>query len=90
MPGEGFWDRIEAVLRAYLASYHVGQYIYATSLAKARLPDSGYNDYKGVDLARLEKGATGHQDHSRCSPRPHGRFSDPKHQGFSTPAPESE
>jgi hypothetical protein len=52
--GEGFWDRVEAVLRAYLASYHVGQYIYASLYWHRAPPYSGYNDYTDVDLARLE------------------------------------
>jgi hypothetical protein len=52
---EGFWDRTEAVLRAYLASYHVGQYIYGRSLyLRTRGVYSGYNDYSDVDLARLK------------------------------------
>ncbi|MGA8143865.1 MAG: hypothetical protein WB987_08270 [Candidatus Acidiferrales bacterium] len=53
--GEGFWDRVEAVLRAYLASYHVGQYIYSRFYWRLRTPYSGYNDYNAVDLARLKK-----------------------------------
>jgi hypothetical protein len=63
--GEGLWDHAEAMMRAYLASYHVGQYIYARlylhPLMAARLnwrprgPYSGYNDYTDVDLARLKK-----------------------------------
>jgi hypothetical protein len=52
---EGFWDRTEAVLRAYLASYHVGQYLYARLYWRLRDVYSGYNDYTDVDLARLKK-----------------------------------
>jgi hypothetical protein len=52
---EGFWDRVEAALRAYLASYHVGQYIYASTLDRPfRSPYSGFNDYSDVDLERLK------------------------------------
>ena len=54
-PGEGVLDHIEAFLRAYLASYHVGQYIYASWFWRLRTPYSGYNDWNDVDLARLEK-----------------------------------
>jgi hypothetical protein len=53
--GEGAWDHTEAFMRAYLASYHVGQYIYSRSYWDRRLPYSGYNDYTDVDLARLKK-----------------------------------
>jgi hypothetical protein len=53
--GEGLWDHVEAVLRAYLASYHVGQYIYSRLYSYRRSPYSGYNDYTDVDLARLKK-----------------------------------
>ena len=56
--GEGFWNRVEAVLRAYLASYHVGQYIYSRFYWRLRSPYSGYNDYTDVDLIRLEKALT--------------------------------
>ena len=53
---EGFWDRVEAGLRAYLASYHVGQYFYTRTLDKPLGDEySGYNDYSDVDLARLKK-----------------------------------
>jgi len=55
---EGFWNRVEAVLRAYLASYHVGQYIYSRFYWRLRSPYSGYNDYTDVDLIRLEKALT--------------------------------
>lgn len=51
---EGPWERTEAVLRAYLASYHVGQYLAVTRFLKHRTY-SGYNDYSDVDLARLQK-----------------------------------
>lgn len=53
--GEGFWDHVEAVLRAYLASYHVGQYIYSRMYWRTRGVYSGYNDYTDADLARLKK-----------------------------------
>jgi hypothetical protein len=53
--GEGFWDHVEAFLRAYLASYHVGQYLYARLYWRAHGVYSGYNDYSDVDFARLEK-----------------------------------
>ena len=46
-------ERVKAVLRAYLASYHVGQYIAVTWLAPHR-SYSGYNDYSDVDLTRLK------------------------------------
>jgi hypothetical protein len=52
--GEGFWDHTEAVLRAYLASYHVGQYIWSRYFWRRAGRYSGYNDYDGVDLARLQ------------------------------------
>ncbi len=52
---EGFGDHAEAVLRAYLASYHVGQYIYGRALYwRMRHTYSGYNDYNDVDLSRLK------------------------------------
>ncbi|MGH9712202.1 MAG: hypothetical protein ACRD5M_02770 [Candidatus Acidiferrales bacterium] len=53
--GEGLWDHVEAFLRAYLASYHVGQYIYSRFYWRNVSPYSGYNDYSPVDLARLKK-----------------------------------
>lgn len=52
--GEGFWDRVEAVLRAYLASYHVGQFLYSSLYWRMAPPYSGYNDYNDVDFVRLE------------------------------------
>jgi hypothetical protein len=53
---EGLRDRTEAVLRAYLASYHVGQYIYGRSqYSHAHELYSGYYDYTDVDLARLKQ-----------------------------------
>ena len=52
--GEGFSDRVEAVLRAYLASYHVGQFLYSSLYWRMAPPYSGYNDYNDVDFARLE------------------------------------
>jgi len=50
---ENLWERTKAVLRAYLASYHVGQYIAVTRLLKYRTY-SGYNDYSDVDFKRLQ------------------------------------
>jgi len=55
--GDGTWDHVEAWLRAYLASYHVGTYLY-TRFHWARVKQrqySGFNDYDDVDLARLKK-----------------------------------
>ena len=54
-PSEGVWDHIEAFLRAYLASYHVGEYIHARLYTYTMSPYSGYNDYDDVDLARLKR-----------------------------------
>jgi hypothetical protein len=53
--GEGTWDHTEAFLRAYLASYHVGQYIDTRFYWRTLNPYSGYNDFNEVDLARLQK-----------------------------------
>ena len=53
--GEGTWDHVEAFLRAYLASYHVGQFIYTRFYWRTLKPYSGYNDFDDVDLARLKK-----------------------------------
>ena len=50
---EDWWERAKAVMRAYLASYHVGQYLAVTALAPHG-SYSGYNDYRPVDLKRLE------------------------------------
>jgi len=50
---DSWWERTKAVMRAYLASYHVGQYIAVTWLAPHR-SYSGYNDYSATDLKRLE------------------------------------
>jgi hypothetical protein len=52
---EGLWDHTEAFLRAYLASYHVGEYIYSRMYWHTGGPYSGYNGYDDVDLARLKK-----------------------------------
>jgi hypothetical protein len=52
--GEGAWDHTEAFFRAFLASYHVGEYIHSRLYAYTLSPYSGYNDYDDVDLARLE------------------------------------
>ena len=54
-PEEGLWDRVEAFLRAYLASYHVGQYIYSRMYWHLHEPYSGYNDYTETDLMLLKK-----------------------------------
>jgi hypothetical protein len=51
--GQGTWDHVEAFLRAYLASYHVGQYLYSRLYWRTRGVYSGYNDYDDTDLARL-------------------------------------
>jgi len=51
---EGFWAHVEAVLRAYLASYHVGQFLISQTYWHHRSPYSGYNDYSDVDLGRLQ------------------------------------
>ena len=53
--GESAWDHTEAWMRAYLASYHVGQYIYSRFYWHLRPTYSGYNDYTGIDLARLKE-----------------------------------
>jgi len=53
--GEGFWDRVEAFLRAYLASYHVGLFINSRLYWWRLSPYSGYQDYNTVDIARLER-----------------------------------
>ena len=53
--GESTWDHTEAWMRAYLASYHVGQYIYSRFYWHLRPTYSGYNDYTEIDLARLKK-----------------------------------
>jgi len=70
--GEGFWDRIEAVLRAYLASYHVGQFLYSSLYWRMAPPYSGYNDFNDVDLARLRRAladikATADAHHARMA-----------------------
>jgi len=52
--GESLWDHVEAVMRAYLSSYHVGQYIHSRFYWRNRPPYSGYNDYTPVDLERLK------------------------------------
>jgi len=53
--GEGFWDHVEAFLRAYLASYHVGLFVNSRLYWWQLSPYSGYHDYNSVDIARLEK-----------------------------------
>jgi hypothetical protein len=58
-PREKRWDHVEDFLRAYLASYHVGQYLYTRlywgTFRDRFRPYSGYNDYTDVDLARLKR-----------------------------------
>lgn len=58
-PAEKTWDRIEDFMRAYLASYHVVQFLYTRfywmSAHDYFRPYSGYNDYSDVDLARLKR-----------------------------------
>jgi len=51
---EGTWDHVEGFLRAYLASYHVGQYLYTRLYWRNLNPYSGYNDYNDTDLARMK------------------------------------
>jgi hypothetical protein len=46
---------VEAFLRAYLASYHVGLFINSRLYWWKLSPYSGYHDYNSVDIARLEK-----------------------------------
>jgi hypothetical protein len=53
--GAGFWDHVEAFLRAYLASYHVGLFVNSRLYWWRLSPYSGYHDYNSVDIARLEK-----------------------------------
>jgi hypothetical protein len=53
--GEGFWDHVEAFLRAYLASYHVGLFVDSRLYWWRLSPYSGYHDYNNVDIARLER-----------------------------------
>jgi hypothetical protein len=53
--GEGFWDRVEAFLRAYLASNHVGLFVNSRLYWWRLIPYSGYHDYNSVDIVRLEK-----------------------------------
>jgi len=52
---DGLADRTEAAMRAYLASYHVGQYLYASRFYwRTRNAYSGYNDYTPTELAKLQ------------------------------------
>jgi hypothetical protein len=53
--GESLWDHTEAILRAYLASYHVGLFVDSRLYWRKLSPYSGYHDYNNVDIARLEK-----------------------------------
>jgi hypothetical protein len=52
--GQGSWDHVEAFLRAYLASYHVGTYLFSRFYWRTQGVYSGYNDYNDTDLARLK------------------------------------
>ncbi len=71
--GEGFWDRVEAFLRAYLASYHVGLFIDSRLYWWRLSPYSGYHDYDSVDIARLEKALGRYQGHGGCAGCEDGR-----------------
>jgi hypothetical protein len=53
--GESFSDHAKAILRAYLASYHVGLFVNSRLYWWRLSPYSGYHDYDSVDIARLEK-----------------------------------
>jgi hypothetical protein len=53
--GESFGDHVEAFLRAYLASYHIGLFVNSRLYWWRLSPYSGYHDYNSVDIARLEK-----------------------------------
>src|ERR1700747_835951 len=53
--GESFGDHLEAFLRAYLASYHIGLFVNSRLYWWRLSPYSGYHDYNSVDIARLEK-----------------------------------
>lgn len=52
--GEGLWDHVEAWMRGYSASYHVGQYISTRFYWCRRRAYLGYNDYTDVDITRLK------------------------------------
>ena len=45
----------KAILRAYLASYHVGVFVDSRLYWRRLSPYSGYHDFNSVDIARLEK-----------------------------------
>ncbi len=53
--GESTWDHVEAIMRAYLASYHVGVFVDSRFYWRRLSPYSGYHDFNSVDIARLEK-----------------------------------
>lgn len=53
--GESLWDHVEAWMRAYMASYHVGQYVVSRFYFRRHGPYSGYNDYTDIDLIHLKK-----------------------------------
>jgi len=52
--GERFADRLEAILRAYFASYHVGQYVHSRTRWYRLVSYSAFNDFSDADLERLE------------------------------------
>jgi len=52
--GERLWDHVESLMRAYLASYHVGQFLYSSMYWRMAPPYSGYNDFNELDVARLK------------------------------------
>jgi len=75
-PREKRWDHVEDFLRAYLATYHVGQYLYTRlywgTFRDRFRPYSGYNDYTDVDLARLKRAlqdikSTADEHHARAA-----------------------
>jgi hypothetical protein len=53
--GESFSDHAKAILRAYLASYHIGLFVNSRLYWWQLSPYSGYHDYNSTDIARLEK-----------------------------------
>jgi hypothetical protein len=53
--GESFSDHAKAILRAYLASYHIGLFVNSRLYWWQLSPYSGYHDYNSRDIARLEK-----------------------------------
>jgi hypothetical protein len=53
--GESLSDHGKAILRAYLASYHIGLFVNSRLYWWQLSPYSGYHDYNSRDIARLEK-----------------------------------